>query len=112
MHSDYLKDGWRIGRDDVVGLLPDASQFDALARKLGVSGDSHVVLVSAGVGATDSGSSARAYWTLKVFGHEKVSILDGGYAGWKSAYPDRVETAAPVALALVISLLRSSLKAM
>ncbi|MEK9552328.1 MAG: sulfurtransferase [Alphaproteobacteria bacterium] len=99
VHSDYLKDGWRIGRDDVVGLLPEASQFEALARKLGVSGDSHVVLVPAGVGATDFGSSARAYWTFKVFGHDKVSILDGGFAGWKAAYPDRVETGAPMALA-------------
>ena len=97
VHSDYLKDGWRIGRDDVVGLLPEASQFEALARKLGVSGDSHVVLVPAGVGATDFGSSARAYWTFKVFGHDKVSILNGGYAGWKAAYPNRVETGAPVA---------------
>ena len=97
LHSDYLKDGWRVGRDDVVGLLPEAAQFQALARKLGVSGDSHVVLVPAGVGATDFGSSARAYWTFKVFGHDKVSILDGGFAGWKAAYPDRVETGAPMA---------------
>ena len=97
VHSDYLKDGWRVGRDDVVGLLPEAAQFEALARKLGVSGDSHVVLVPAGVGATDFGSSARAYWTFKVFGHDKVSILNGGYAGWKAAYPNRVETGAPVA---------------
>ena len=97
VHSDYLKDGWRVGRDDVVGLLPEAAQFEALARKLGVSGDSHVVLVPAGVGATEFGSSARAYWTFKVFGHDKVSILDGGFAGWKAAYPDRVETGAPMA---------------
>ena len=100
VHSDYLKDGWRVGRDDVVGLLPEAAQFQALARKLGVSGDSHVVLVPAGVGATEFGSSARAYWTFKVFGHDKVSILDGGFAGWKAAYPHRVETGAPMAPAL------------
>ena len=80
VHSDYLRDGWRVGRDDVAGLIPEASQFEALARKLGVSSGSHVVLIPAGVGATDFGSSARAYWTFKVFGHDKVSILDGGYA--------------------------------
>jgi thiosulfate/3-mercaptopyruvate sulfurtransferase len=97
IHSDYLKDGWRVGRDDVVGLLPEASQFQALARKLGVSDDSHVVLVPAGVGSTDFGSAARAYWTFKVFGHENVSILDGGFAAWKAAYPDRLESGAPVA---------------
>ena len=97
IHSDYLKDGWRVVRDDVVGLLPEASQFEALARRLGVSADSHVVLVPAGVGATDFGSSARAYWTFKVFGHQNVSILDGGFAAWKAAYPARVESGAPVA---------------
>ena len=97
IHSDYLQDGWRVGRDDVVGLLPDAAQFEALARKLGVSGDSHVVLIPAGVNATDFGSSARAYWTFKVFGHENVSILDGGYAAWKAAYPGQIESGAPVA---------------
>ena len=52
LHSDYLKDGWRVGRDDVVGLLPTEAQFEALARKLGVSADSHVVLIPAGVSST------------------------------------------------------------
>ena len=97
VHSDYLKDGWRVGRDDVVGLLPAPAEFEALARKLGVSDDTHVVLIPAGVGATDFGSSARAYWTFKVFGHDAVSILDGGFAGWKVVYPDQIETGAPVA---------------
>ena len=97
IHSDYLRDGWRVGRDDVVGLLPEPAQFEALARKLGVSGNSHVVLVPAGVNSTDFGSSARAYWTFKVFGHDNVSILDGGFAAWKAAYPGRIESGAPVA---------------
>ena len=61
IHSDYLKDGWRVGRDGVVGLLPEADQFESLARRLGVSDDTHVVLVPAGVSSTDFGSAARAY---------------------------------------------------
>ena len=99
LHSDYLKDGWRVGRDDVVGLLPTEADFEALARKLGVSAGSHVVLIPAGVNSTDFGSSARAYWTFKVFGHDKVSILNGGYAAWVAAYPGQIETGAPVASA-------------
>jgi thiosulfate/3-mercaptopyruvate sulfurtransferase len=94
VHSDYLKDGWRVGRDDVVGLLPESDQFQALARKLGVNQDTHVVLVPAGVNATDFGSAARAYWTFKVFGHETVSILDGGYAAWTATFPDAIEAGA------------------
>jgi len=97
LHSDYLKDGWRVGRDDVVGLLPTEAEFEALARKLGESAGSHVVLIPAGVNSTDFGSSARAYWTFKVFGHDKVSILNGGYAAWVAAYPGQIETGAPVA---------------
>jgi len=91
IHSNYLTDGWRVGRDGVVGLLPKAEQFESLARQLGVSASSHVVIVPAGVSSTDFGSSARGYWTFKVFGHENVSILDGGFAGWQMAYPDQIE---------------------
>ena len=90
------KDGWRVGRDDVVGSLPSEAEFQALARKLGVSQDSHVVFIPAGVNSTDFGSSARAYWTFKVFGHEKVSILNGGYAAWK-VITKPVEQGAPIA---------------
>ena len=65
IHSDYLKDGWRVGRDGVVGLLPDAEQFQSLARRLGVSDNSHVVVVPAGVSSTDFGSAARPIGHLK-----------------------------------------------
>jgi thiosulfate/3-mercaptopyruvate sulfurtransferase len=97
IHSDYLKDGWRVGRDGVVGLLPEAEQFQSLARRLGVSDISHVVIVPAGVSSTDFGSAARAYWTFKVFGHDNVSILDGGFAAWRDFAPAKIETGAFIA---------------
>lgn len=97
IHSDYLKDGWRVGRDGVVGLLPEAEQFQSLARRLGVSDNTHVVVVPAGVSSTDFGSAARAYWTFKVFGHDNVSILDGGFAAWRDFAPAKIETGAFVA---------------
>ena len=88
IHSDYLREGWRVSRDGVVGLLPNAEQFQSLARRLGVSDDTHVVIVPAGVSSTDFGSSARAYWTFKVFGHKKVSI-------WMVAMPHGVSSLQP-----------------
>ena len=81
----------------MVGLLPEAVQFQSLARRLGVSGDTHVVVVPAGVSSTDFGSAARAYWTFKVFGHNNVSILDGGFAAWRDYAPGNIETGAFVA---------------
>ena len=97
IHSDYLEDGWRVGRDGVVGLLPEADQFQSLARRLGVSDDTHVVVVPAGVSSTDFGSAARAYWTFKVYGHNNVSILDGGFAAWRDYAPGNIEIGAFVA---------------
>ncbi|MDB3891664.1 sulfurtransferase [Alphaproteobacteria bacterium] len=97
VHSDYLTAGWRVGRDDVVGLLPSEGDFSALAQKLGVSADSHVVLIPAGVSSTDFGSAARAYWTFKVFGHQAVSILDGGYAKWVKDFPNSIEQGSGIA---------------
>ena len=94
IHSDYLKDGWRVGRDGVVGLLPEAEQFQSLARRLGVSDDTHVVIVPAGVSSTDFGSAARAYWTFRVFGHNNVSILDGGFVAWRDYAPRNIESGA------------------
>ena len=93
IHSDYLKDGWRVGRDGVVGLLPDAEQFQSLARRLGVFDNSHVVVVPAGVSSTDFGSAA-GHWTFKVFGHNNVSILDGGFSAWRDFAPTKIETGA------------------
>ena len=97
IHSDYLKDGWRVSRDGLVGLLPEADQFQLLARRLGVSDHTRVVVVPAGVSSTDFGSAARAYWTFKVFGHSDVSILDGGFAAWRDYAPSKIETGAVVA---------------
>lgn len=92
IHSDYSKDGWRVARDGIVGLVPTGDQFQTLVQNLGVNNNTHVVVVPAGVSSSDFGSSARVYWTFKVFGHENVSILDGGFAGWVSSYPGNVET--------------------
>jgi len=95
IHSDYVKAGWRVARDDIPGLIPSEEQFQTLARSLGVNQDSHVIIVPAGVSSTDFGSSARAYWTFKSFGHEKVSILNGGWANWNKTYPSQIERGAP-----------------
>ena len=92
VHSDYDKAGWRVTRNGVPFMLPTLAQLEKLIGELGIDEDKHVVVVPAGVHQTDFGSAARVYWTLKVAGLKRVSILDGGFAAWKadSAYP--VET--------------------
>ena len=82
MHSDYDKAGWRVTRSGVPFMLPTLAELEKLIGELGIDEDTHVVVVPAGVHYTDFGSAARTYWTLKVAGVAKVSILDGGYAAW------------------------------
>jgi thiosulfate/3-mercaptopyruvate sulfurtransferase len=92
VHSDYDKAGWRVTRNGVPFMLPTVAELEKLIGETGIDEDSHVIVVSAGVNYTDFGSAARIYWTLKVAGVAKVSILDGGYAAW-AAERNTVETA-------------------
>jgi thiosulfate/3-mercaptopyruvate sulfurtransferase len=61
--------------------LPSAEAFQASMRAAGVSGGCPVVVYD------DSASlaAARAWWLLRYFGHDDVSVLDGGLAGWVAA---------------------------
>ncbi|MGB9368266.1 MAG: sulfurtransferase [Xanthobacteraceae bacterium] len=84
IHSDYDKAGWRVTRGGVPFMLPTLPELEKLIGELGIDEDTHVVLVPAGVHHTDFGAAARTYWTLKVTGVSKVSILDGGTAAWQA----------------------------
>ncbi len=92
IHTDYDKGGWRVTRNSVPLMLPTQAELERLLGELGIEEDRHVVIVPAGVHATDFGSAARVYWTLKVAGHDKVSILDGGFAAWRSDPANPVQT--------------------
>lgn len=86
--SDYDKSGWRTTRNGLPYMLPSVAQLEKLIGELGIDEDSKVVVVPAGVSATDFGAATRIYWTLKVAGVNEVSVLDGGLAAWTAAkYP-------------------------
>jgi thiosulfate/3-mercaptopyruvate sulfurtransferase len=88
IHSDYDKAGWRVTRNGVPFMLPSAAELEKLIGELGIDEDSHVVVVPAGVHASDFAQATRTYWTLKVSGLKQISILDGGFAAWIAAgYP-------------------------
>jgi len=72
-------------------MLPDPAAFADAVGALGVgSGDRVVVYGGRGLIA-----SARVWWTFRVFGHDRVAVLDGGLAKWrKEGRP--VESGRPV----------------
>jgi thiosulfate/3-mercaptopyruvate sulfurtransferase len=61
--------------------LPDAAVFQAAMRRAGVSTGRPVVAYDDG----DSIAAARAWWTLRYFGHDQVRVLDGGFSAWVAA---------------------------
>ncbi|WP_433354158.1 sulfurtransferase [Microtetraspora malaysiensis] len=61
--------------------LPEAADFQAAMRHLGVDGSRPVVVYD----EADSTAAARAWWTLRYFGHPDVRVLDGGIRAWRHA---------------------------
>jgi len=64
--------------------LPAPEAFAAAAGRAGIGPDAHVVAYDASGG----GYAARLWWLLRYFGHERVSLLDGGWQAWQAGgYP-------------------------
>jgi thiosulfate/3-mercaptopyruvate sulfurtransferase len=92
VHSDYVADGWRAKVGNAPGLLPPLDHLAALVGRLGIKPHDDVVIVPAGVSATDFAAAARVYWTLKLIGHGQQAILDGGFKAWTTDGARPVET--------------------
>ena len=61
-------------------MVPAPSGFAAAMRALGIANGDHVVAYD----AHGLMSAARAWWLLRLFGHDRVSILDGGLPKWRA----------------------------
>jgi thiosulfate/3-mercaptopyruvate sulfurtransferase len=71
---------WRADFQDPHrrGFL-DPAGFAALMDAKGITNDTHVVLY----GGSNNWFAAYAYWYFKVYGHDKVSLMDGGRKLWE-----------------------------
>lgn len=61
--------------------LPDVDTFVSTLVNWGIDNESQVVVYDHGSGAI----AARLWWLLRWLGHEKVAVLDGGFAAWEAA---------------------------
>ncbi|MEE6517298.1 hypothetical protein FKM82_027407 [Ascaphus truei] len=61
-------------------MLPSQSHFAKYVGSLGINNESHVVVYD----GDNLGMlySPRVWWMFRVFGHYKVSVLDGGFKNW------------------------------
>ncbi|MTJ81423.1 MAG: sulfurtransferase [Telmatospirillum sp.] len=59
-------------------MVPDAGTFSARVGELGL-GDGHRIVTYDRAGAM---GASRVWWMFRLFGHEDVSVLDGGLVKW------------------------------
>ena len=71
-------------------MIPSAERFAAKMAERGIGNDDRVIVYDT-VGLSSAG---RAWWMLRLFGHDNVALLDGGLPRWK-AEGRPLETAAP-----------------
>ena len=61
-------------------MMPDEATFERHMNSLGISNDHHVVVYD----SVSMMTSARVWWALRAFGHDRVSLLDGGAVKWRA----------------------------
>lgn len=74
--------------------LPEAADFVALLARLGIAPAHQVVVYDAGDGAM---AAARFWWLLRLLGHRRVAVLDGGFARWRGLGLPVTDVAEPMA---------------
>ena len=61
-------------------MLPSPEAFARAVGALGIGSGDRVVAY----GGRNMIASARVWWTFRVFGHDRVAVLDGGARKWKA----------------------------
>jgi thiosulfate/3-mercaptopyruvate sulfurtransferase len=61
-------------------MIPSAERFAAKMAERGVGNEDKVVVYD----ANGLSSAGRAWWLLRLFGHDNVALLDGGLPKWKA----------------------------
>jgi thiosulfate/3-mercaptopyruvate sulfurtransferase len=61
-------------------MAPTAARFERLLAALGVSNDAIVVFYD----QKGLYSAARGWWLMRLFGHERCAVLDGGLPRWRA----------------------------
>ncbi|HSS63932.1 MAG TPA: sulfurtransferase, partial [Gammaproteobacteria bacterium] len=79
VHLDYA--ALTSSRPPVGGLLPGDADLSRTLSTIGLTPDRHVIAYDDEGG----GKASRLLWTLDVLGHERFSLLDGGYRAWTEA---------------------------
>ncbi|CAH8252522.1 unnamed protein product [Arabidopsis lyrata] len=74
-------DGISDQKTNLLHMLPSEEAFAASCSALGIENKDGVVVYD-GMGLF---SAARVWWMFRIFGHDKVWVLDGGLPKWRAS---------------------------
>jgi len=60
-------------------MLPSPEAFAAAMGRFGIGDDTHVIVYA----TANHWWATRLWWMLRVFGHDRASVLDGGFHKWQ-----------------------------
>ncbi|WP_372714959.1 sulfurtransferase [Ilyobacter sp.] len=86
-HIPGAVDIWRtdISADDSEypfgGMRASAEKMKNVLGNYGVDSDTHILIYD----AKADYDAARLWWILDMYGHKKISLIDGGIDGWEEA---------------------------
>ncbi len=76
--SFFDVDGIRDPETDLPHMLPPRDFFARAISAMGIGNDDTVIAYD----APGSAAAPRVWWTFRVFGHDRVAVLDGGLDKW------------------------------
>src|SRR6266567_4079327 len=87
-----VKIDWKEDLQDPVRRdFVDKTGFETLLSERGISNGDTVVLY----GGNNNWFAAYAYWYFRLYGHDKVKLLNGGRKKWELESRELVEEVAP-----------------
>eukprot|EP00752_Nemacystus_decipiens_P003376 g3123.t1 len=81
---DWTKDIASTDEDGVPAQLADRETFVSAMEERGIGGGKRVVVYDNG----DMLFATRFWWAMRRFGHDRVSVMDGGWAKWQAERRD------------------------
>lgn len=90
---------------DLPHMLPTPEAFARAVAALGIGDGDQVVIYDDAA----TRSAARAWWTFRAMGHDRVAVLDGGLGAWRAGGRALTDTAAATSEAQLTAQLRPEL---
>lgn len=72
-------DAFVDGSSSLPHMVPGAARAEQLLGELGIANDHQVIFYD----QKGLYTAARGWWTLRLFGHDRVAVLDGGLPEWR-----------------------------